>query len=197
MYPLNMTPIMRKPSVCLLTKATSDNSWLWHRRLSHMNFRDINKLVVGDLVRGLPPFKFDKEHLFASCEHGKQSRKSHPTVIHTKIIEPLELIHVDLCGPSAIESIAGNKYILVMVDEFSRFTWVFFLKRKSEATPTIINFIKSIEVSLRKTVRKIRSDNGSEFKNQAMEDFLTNKGISHNFSAPYTPQQNGVVERRN
>src|SRR4051812_20542764 len=63
MYPINMTPIMRKPSVCLLTKATSDNSWLWHRRLSHMNFRDINKLMVGDLVRGLPPFKFDKEHL--------------------------------------------------------------------------------------------------------------------------------------
>jgi len=107
------------------------------------------------------------------------------------------LLHTDLCGPSAIESVGGNQYILVVVDDFSRYTWVFFLKHKSEATSQLINFIKKVELILRKPVRKIRSDNGTEFKNHAFEDFLINKGISHNFCAPYTPQQNGVVERRN
>ncbi|KAI3505861.1 hypothetical protein L1887_28170 [Cichorium endivia] len=178
MFPLDMRLIQGKPAICLLTKAANDDSWLWHRRLSHMNFRDINKLVLDDLVRGLSLLKI-------------------ATIINTKIIEPLELLHIDLCGPSAIESVAHNKYILVVVDDFSRFTWVFFLKQKSEAATNMINFIKQKEILLRKQVRMIRSDNGTEFKNQTLDDFLVHKGISHNFSAPYTPQQNGVVERRN
>ena len=86
---------------------------------------------------------------------------------------------------------------MVIVDDFSRFTWVFFLRLKSEVAQTMIDFIKMIEISLKKNVRKIKSDNGSEFKNQTLDIFLTSKGISHNFSSPYTPQQNGVVERRN
>ncbi|KAI3523774.1 hypothetical protein L1887_02170 [Cichorium endivia] len=105
MYPLNMKPIKGKPSICLLTKASTYDSWLWHRRLSHLNFKDINKLVLGNLVLGLPLLKFEKEYRCAACELGKQSRKSHSTIINTKIIEPLELLHIDLCGPSAIESI--------------------------------------------------------------------------------------------
>ena len=92
---------------------------------------------------------------------------------------------------------AGSKYLLVIVDDFSRFTWVYFLKHKSETTQQMINFIKYVELQLRKPVRKIRSDNGTEFKNHTFESFLTEKGIDHNFSAPRTPQQNGVVERRN
>ncbi|KAI3700056.1 hypothetical protein L2E82_44671 [Cichorium intybus] len=171
MFPLEMKPIKGKPAICILTRAANDDRWLWHRRLSHMNFRDINKLELGDL-------------------------KSHSTIIHTKIIEPLELLHIDLCG-SAIESVAYIKYILVVVDDFSRFTWVFFLKQKSKAASNMINFIKKIEVLLRKQVRMIRSDNDTEFKNQVLDDFLVGKGISHNFSTPYTPQQNRVVERRN
>ncbi|KAI3515898.1 hypothetical protein L1887_14803 [Cichorium endivia] len=197
MFPLDIRPIHGKPAICLLTKAANDDSWLWHRRLSHMNFRDIIKLVLRDLVRGLPLLKYDRDRLCDACELGKQSRKSHSTIINTKIIEPLELLHIDLCGPSAIESVAHNKYILVVVDDFSRFTWVFFLKQKSEAALNMINFIKQIEILLRKQVRMIRSDNGTEFKNKVLDDFLVNKGISHNFYAPYTPQQNGVVERRN
>ena len=196
MYPLNLNPIRGKPAVCLLTKAHSDESWLLHRRLSHLNFKDINKLVLGDHVRGLPVLKFDKEHLCAACEMGKQSRQSHPSIINTKVIEPLELLHIDLCGPSSIESIGGNKYILVIVDDFSRFTWTFFLKQKSEAVTKLKLFIKQIETQLRKIVRK-RSDNGLEFKNKDFESFLAEKGTTHNFSAPYTPQQNGIVERRN
>ena len=197
MFPLNLKPIKGNPAICLLSKAHSDESWFWHRRLSHLNFKDINKLVTRGHVRGLPLLKFDREHLCAACEMGKQSCQSHPSIINTKVVEPLKLLHIDLCGPSSIESIGGNKYILVIVDDFSRFTWVFFLKHKSEATPKLKIFIKQIEVQLRKVVRNIRSDNGLEFKNKEFEDFLAEKGTSHNFSAPYTPQQNGIIERRN
>ena len=122
MFPLNLKPIKGNPAICLLSKAHSDESWLWHRRLSHLNFKDINKLVTGGHVRGLPLLKFDREHLCAACEMGKQSRQSHPSIINTKVVEPLELLHIDLCGPSSIESIGGSKYILVIVDDFSRFT---------------------------------------------------------------------------
>ncbi|XP_042757515.1 uncharacterized protein LOC122197456 [Lactuca sativa] len=185
MYPLNLKPIQGKPAICLLSKANTDESWLWHRRLSHLNFKDMNKLVLGDHVRGLPLLKFDKEHLCAACEMGKQSRNSHPTRINTKIVEALELLHNDLCGPSSIESIGGSKYILVIIDDFSRFTWVFFLKLKSEATPKLKTFIKQVEVQLKKPLRNVRSDNGLEFKNNDLEEFLADKVTTHNFSAPF------------
>ncbi|XP_052626733.1 uncharacterized protein LOC111909749 [Lactuca sativa] len=148
MYSLNLKPINRKPSNNLLTKAFSDDSWLCHQRISHMNFKDINKLVLGDLVCGIPLLKFGKEHLRAACELGKQSRTSHSTIINTKIIERLELMHIDFCGPSAIKSIGGNKYILVVVDDFSRFTWMFFLRQKSDATLKRKDFIKQIDLQL-------------------------------------------------
>lgn len=79
---------------------------------------------------------------------GKQSRKSLSSIINTKIIESVKLIHIDLCGPSSIESIGGNKYILVTVDDFSLFTWIFFLKQKYETTQRMINFVKQIELQL-------------------------------------------------
>ncbi|KAI3737799.1 hypothetical protein L2E82_27811 [Cichorium intybus] len=160
MFPLNLKPVTGGQSLCLLSKANSDVSWLWHRRLAHLNFKDLNKLVAMDLVRGMPALKFDNDSLCSACEHGKQTKQRHPTVINPKITEPLSVLYIDLCGPSAIESIGKKKYILVIVDDYS-------------------------------------SDNGSEFKNQTLDGFLKTKGINHNFSAPYTPQQNGVVERRN
>ncbi|KAI3700123.1 hypothetical protein L2E82_44740 [Cichorium intybus] len=159
MFPLNLKPVTGGQSLCLLSKANSDISWLLHRRLAHLNFKNINKVVTMDLVRGMPALKFDNDSL--------------------------------------LESIGKKKYILVIVDDYSRFTWVLFLRNKSDAAEEIINFIKNIEVMFNKIVRTVYSDNGSEFKNQTLDGFLKKKGISHNFSAPYTPQQNGVVERRN
>ena len=115
--------------------------------------------------------------------------------VHSAVTEPLQLLHIDLCGPSAVESLHKKKYILVIVDDFTKFTWVFVLRLKSETASTLINFITNAEVQLRNLVRKIRSDNGTEFVNSQLDEFLISKGIYHNFSAPYTPQQNGVVER--
>lgn len=115
------------PSICLLSKASSDLIWVWNRRLPHLNFKNLNKLVLNDLVCGLPVLKFHNVSLCATCEQGNQRRLGHPITIDSKIVESLKLLHIDLCGALTIESIAGKNYILVIVDDFSRFTWVYFL----------------------------------------------------------------------
>jgi transposase InsO family protein len=107
---------------------------------------------------------------------------------------PLELLHMILFGHVAYLSVGGSKYGLVIVDDFSRFTWVFFLQDKSETQGTLKRFLRRAQNEFELKVKKIRSDNGSEFKNLQVEEFLEEEGIKHEFSAPYTPQQNGVVE---
>jgi transposase InsO family protein len=110
---------------------------------------------------------------------------------------PLELLHMDLFGPIAYLSIGGSKYGLVIVDDFSRFTWVFFLQDESETQGTLKRFLRRAQNEFELKVKKIWSDNGSEFKNLQVEEYLEEEGIKHEFSAPYTPQQNDVVERKN
>ncbi|KAJ9557371.1 hypothetical protein OSB04_011985 [Centaurea solstitialis] len=183
--------------ICLLAKATKADSWLWHQRLCHQNFKDMNKLVSRGLVSGLPETRLSKDTLCSACELGKMKRSSHPPKLETNCRSPLDMIHMDLCGPMRIESLARKKYMLVLVDEFSRFTWLEFLRAKSDAADRIIAFIKRIQVSLNLKVKKLRSDNGTEFRNTKLHSFLEDVGISHNFSAVRTPQQNGVVERKN
>ncbi|GKD20380.1 retrovirus-related pol polyprotein from transposon TNT 1-94 [Tanacetum coccineum] len=112
-------------------------------------------------------------------------------------MEVLHTLHMDLCGPMRVQSINGKKYILVIVDDYSRFTWVKFLRSKDETPEFVINFLKQIQVGLNKTVRYIRTDNGTEFVNQVMSKYYEGVGIFHQKSVPRTPQQNGVVERRN
>ncbi|KAJ9558198.1 hypothetical protein OSB04_012812 [Centaurea solstitialis] len=183
--------------ICLLAKATKADSWLWHQRLCHQNFKDMNKLVSRGLVSGLPETRLSKDTLCPACALGKMKRSSHPPKLEINCRSPLDMIHMDLCGPMRIESLARKKYMLVMIDEFSRFTWLEFLRAKSDAADRIIAFIKRIQVSLNLKVKKLRSDNGTEFRNSKLQSFLEHVGISHNFSAVRTPQQNGVVERKN
>ncbi|KAJ9546787.1 hypothetical protein OSB04_019330 [Centaurea solstitialis] len=197
LYVVDFPVIDSSTPVCLFSKATKGESWLWHRRFSHQNFSDISKLANGGLVKGLPKLTFDRDSLCPACQMGKMKRSSHKSKTESSCQSPLEMIHMDLCGPMRIQSISGKKYILVMVDEYSRYTWLEFLRMKYEAPELIIKFIKRIQVLLQLPVRKIRSDNGTEFKNATLDAYLTSVGISHNFSGAYTPQQNGVVERRN
>jgi transposase InsO family protein len=110
---------------------------------------------------------------------------------------PLELLHMDLFGPIAYLSIGGSKYGLVIVADFSHFTWVFFLQDKTETQGTLKRFLRRAQNEFELKVKNIRSDNGSEFKNLQVEEYLEEEGIKHEFSAPYTRQQNGVVERKN
>ncbi|GJT38700.1 retrovirus-related pol polyprotein from transposon TNT 1-94 [Tanacetum coccineum] len=167
---------------------------LWHQRLSHLNFDTINDLARNDLVIGLPNLKYHKEYLCPTCKQGKRKKASHPPkpILNSK--QRLHLLHMDLCGPMRVESINGKQYILVIVDDYSRYTWVYFLRSKDEAPDVIKTFLKKIQVLLQASVIIVRTDNGTEFKNQVLKEYFDNVGISHQSSSVRTPQQNGVVE---
>ncbi|GJR88488.1 retrovirus-related pol polyprotein from transposon TNT 1-94 [Tanacetum coccineum] len=189
--------MMASSPICLLSKASKTKSWLWHRRLSHLNFGAINHLARHGLVRGLPKLKFEKDHLCSACALGKSSKKPHKPKSEDTNQEKLYLLHMDLCGPMRVASVNGKKYILVIVDDYSRFTWVKCLRSKDEAPALIINFLKMIQVWLKETVHRIRTDNGTKFVNQTLREYYEKVGISHETSVARSPQQNGVVERRN
>ncbi|GJR54055.1 retrovirus-related pol polyprotein from transposon TNT 1-94 [Tanacetum coccineum] len=138
--------------ICLMACATSTKSWLWHQRLSYLNFDTINDLDRNDLVTGLPKFKYHKEHLCPSCEQGKSKRASHPPKPVPNSKQMLHLLHMDLCGPIRIASINGKRYVLVIIDDYSRYTWVVFLRSKDEATKAIKTFLKRINVLLQAPV---------------------------------------------
>ncbi|GJW39214.1 retrovirus-related pol polyprotein from transposon TNT 1-94 [Tanacetum coccineum] len=189
--------MMASSLICLLSKASKTKAWLWHRRLSYLNFGAINYLAKNSLVRGLFKLKFEKDYLCSACAMGKSKKKTHKPKSEDTNQEKLYLLHMDLCGPMRIESVNGKKYILVIVDDYSRFTWVKFLRSKDEAPDFIVKFLKMIQVRLKATVRRIRTYNGTEFVNQTLHEYYEKVGISHETSVARSPQQNGVVERRN
>ncbi|GJU41370.1 retrovirus-related pol polyprotein from transposon TNT 1-94 [Tanacetum coccineum] len=169
-----------------------NKSWLWHHRLNHLNFDTINDLARKALVRGLPRLKFEKDHLCSACQLGKSRKATHkPKTINT-IMEVLHTLHMDLYGPLRVQSINGKKYILVIVDDYSRFTWVKFFRSKDETPAFVINLLKQLQVGLNKTIRFVRTDNGTEFVNKDLTDYYESVGITHEKTVPRTPQQNGV-----
>ncbi|GJR66793.1 retrovirus-related pol polyprotein from transposon TNT 1-94 [Tanacetum coccineum] len=123
LYTISIDDMMKSSLVCLLSKASKTKSWLWHRRLNHLNFGTINDLARKDLVRGLPRLKFEKDHLCSACQLGKSKKYSHKPKSENTNMEVLHTLHMDLCGPMRVQSINGKKYILVIVDDYSRFTW--------------------------------------------------------------------------
>ncbi|GKB14936.1 retrovirus-related pol polyprotein from transposon TNT 1-94 [Tanacetum coccineum] len=166
--------------------------------LNHLNFWITSMtLPRKDLVRGLPRLKFEKDHLCSACQLGKSKKHTHKPKTENTNLEVLNTLHMDLCGPMRVQTINGKKYILVIVDDYSRFTWVKFLRSKDETPEVVIKFLKQIQVGLNKTVRNIRTDNGTEFVNKDLTDYYERVGIFHQKTVPRTPQQNGVVERRN
>ncbi|GJT23022.1 retrovirus-related pol polyprotein from transposon TNT 1-94 [Tanacetum coccineum] len=127
--------------ICLMSKATSTKSWLWHRRLSYMNFGTINHLTKQHLVDELPKCKYKKDHLCSACKRGKSNKATLSPKLVPSTHSKLELINMDIDGPIRVESINGKKYILVIVDDYSRYTWVYFLETKDEAPEMIKKFI--------------------------------------------------------
>nr|GFA14024.1 hypothetical protein [Tanacetum cinerariifolium] len=197
LYTLSLEDVMASSLICHLSKASKTKSWIWYRRLSHLNFGEINHLARQGLVRGLPKLKFEKDHLRSACAMGKSKKKSHKPKSEDTNLETLYLMHMDLCGPMHVESVNGKKYILVIVGDYSRFTWVKCLRSKDEAPDFIIKFLKMIQVRLKVTVRRIRTDNGTESVNQTLREYYEQVGISHETSVACSLQQNGVIERRN
>ncbi|GJW23896.1 retrovirus-related pol polyprotein from transposon TNT 1-94 [Tanacetum coccineum] len=183
--------------ICLMAKATSSQAWLWHRCLSHLNFYTINLLSKNNIVNGLPKLKFVKDHLCSSCELGKAKRKSFHTKTTPSSKRRLQLLHMDLCGPMRVESINGKKYVLVIVDDYSRYTWTHFLRSKDETPEVLIDFLTLIQRGLHAQVRTVRTDKGTEFLNKTLHAYFAKEGIRHETSTARTPEQNGIVERRN
>ncbi|GJU44755.1 retrovirus-related pol polyprotein from transposon TNT 1-94 [Tanacetum coccineum] len=156
LYTISMVDMMKSFPICLLSKASKMKSWLWHRRLSHLNFGTINQLAKQGLVKGLPKLKYTNDHLCSACQMGKSKKVSHPNKPEPSTNEKLQMLHMDLCGP-----------------------------------------IRQAQVSLNPIVRYLRTDNGIEFLNQTLRYYTEEVVITHYTSTARTPQQNGVVERRN
>nr|GEW01360.1 putative ribonuclease H-like domain-containing protein [Tanacetum cinerariifolium] len=177
LYTINLHEVASASPICLMARATSTKSWLWHQRLFHLNFDTINELAKNNLVNGLP--------------------KNSNIIKNIFFPHRLHLLHMDLCGPMRVESINGKQYVLVIVDDYSRYTWVHFLISKDEAPEVIKTFLKKIQVVIQAPFIIVRTDNGTEFKNQMLKEYFDSVGISHQSYSVRTPQQNGVVERRN
>nr|GEW14140.1 putative ribonuclease H-like domain-containing protein [Tanacetum cinerariifolium] len=198
MYNVDLKNIVpSRDLTCLFAKVILDESNLWHRRLGHINFKTMNKLVKGKLVRGLPTKVFENNHTCVACKKGKQHKASCKTKPVSFVSQPLQRLHIDLFGPTIVKSLNKKSYCLVVTDDYSRFTWVFFLATKDETSPILKTFITGIENQLSLKVKIIRSDNGTELKNNDLNQFCGMKGIKRKFSVPRTPQQNRIIERKN
>nr|GFB65926.1 retrovirus-related Pol polyprotein from transposon TNT 1-94 [Tanacetum cinerariifolium] len=169
LYTISLQESTSSTPLCLMAKATPTQAWLWHRRLSHLNFDYINLLSKKDIVIGLPKLKYVKDQLCSSCELSKAKRSS----------------------------FKSKKYILVIVDNYLRYTWTLFLSSKDETPEVLKDFLTMIQRNLQAPVITVRTDRGTEFLNKTLSAFFKEEGIEHQTSTARTPEQNGVVERRN
>lgn len=181
--------------VCLMAKIR-DAAWLWHARYGHLNFNSLRRLASQKMVKGMPSFE-QANQFCDGCVIGKQHRMSFPQRASFRAQGPLELVHGDLCGPISPTTGGGNRYFLLLVDDFSRFMWVSMLKSKDEAFSAFKKFKRSVEVEKEKKLKAFRTDRGGEFTSTAFKDMCEAEGVKRFLTAPYSPQQNGVVERRN
>nr|GEW73307.1 putative ribonuclease H-like domain-containing protein [Tanacetum cinerariifolium] len=188
MYSVDLKNIILKGGLtCLFAKATSNESRLWHKRLGHLNFKTMNKLVKGNLVRGLPSKIFKSEQTCVACQKGKQHRASCKTKIKNSISLPLHMLHMDLFGLTFVKSLMEKMYCVFVTNDYSRFTWVFFLSTKDKTSGILKSFITRIENLVYHKFKVIRCDNGTEFKNRDMNQFCVMKGIMRDYSVARTP----------
>nr|GEV48980.1 hypothetical protein [Tanacetum cinerariifolium] len=174
--------VLTRYLTCLFEKATLDESNIWPRRLGQINFKTMNKLVKGNLVRGLPSKVFENNHTCVACRKGKQHRASCKSKPVSFVSQPLQRLHMDLFGPTFVKSLNKKSYCLVVTDDYSRFSWVFFLATKDETSTILKTFITRIENQINYKVKIIRSDNGTEFKNHDLNQSCGMKGIKREFS---------------
>nr|GEX76273.1 putative ribonuclease H-like domain-containing protein [Tanacetum cinerariifolium] len=167
MYNVNLKNIVPSGDLtCLFVKATLDEFNLWHRRLAHINFKTIYKLVKGNLVRGLPTKVFENDHTCVACKKGKQHRASCKTKPVSSVDQPLYMLHMDLFEPTFVKSLNKKSYYLVVIDDYSRFTWVFFLATKDEISPILKTFITGLENQLSLRVKVIKKKAREEIDQQ-------------------------------
>ncbi|KAI5336607.1 hypothetical protein L3X38_015875 [Prunus dulcis] len=192
MFSLNI----KYESFACLSALIKDSSWLWHLRYGHLSFNTLSLMGKQHMVRGLPTIQHQTQ-VCEACVLGKHQRNSFLTGYSWRASHHLELVHSDVCGPMNTTSTGGNRYFLTFIDDYSRKTWVYFLKYKSEVFDYFKVFKALAEKQSGFALKTLRSDQGGEFSSNVFENFLKENGIKHQFTARYTPQQNGVAERKN
>nr|GEU80657.1 hypothetical protein [Tanacetum cinerariifolium] len=178
-------------------EATPTHAWLWHQRLSHLNFDYINLLLKKDILIGLPKLKYVKNQLCSFCELSKAKRSSFKLKAVQSSKGMLNLLHMDLCGPMRVTSINGKKYILVIMDDYPRYTWTLFLRSKDETSEVFKEFLTMIQRNLHAPMITVRTDRGTEFLNKTLNAFFKEEGIEHQTFTAQTPEQNGIIKRQN
>ena len=182
-------------SACFNT-ITEDSTQLWHCRFGHLGFKGLRILEQKRMVNGLPQLKTPSK-ICKDCLAGKQQRDPFPKVSTWRASQILQLIHADICGPITPASNSKKRYLITFIDDYSRKTWVYFLVEKSEAFDTFRSFKNHVEKETSIFIKCLRTDRGGEFTSQAFNDFCKENGINRQLTAAYTPQQNGVAERKN
>lgn len=177
---------------CLQSIALNEST-KWHARLGHIGVETMKLMINKGLVMGMPSITIEKETCM-SYLLGKQTRQPFPQKTSYRATQTLELIHEDLCGPITPPTLGHKRYVFVIIDDYSRYMWVIFLKEKSEAFE---KFKTLVEVETRATIKTFRTDRGGEFISHEFQAFCEKYGIQRHLTSPYSPQQNGVVERRN
>ncbi|KAF5794275.1 putative RNA-directed DNA polymerase [Helianthus annuus] len=181
--------------VCLGMHLEEEN-WLWHARLGHINFQILESMVSKGMIEGVPKIKNPKQ-VCEGCLAAKQTRQPFSQEAQWRAKKPFQLVHADLCGPITPKTIGGNSYFLLLVDDFSRYMWVYMLQSKDQAFERFKWFKALVEKNGKYKVETLRTDRGGEFTSKVFNEFCKQEGIRRQITAPYTPQQNGVVERRN
>jgi hypothetical protein len=174
-----------------------DESWLWHKRLGHLNFDQLIKLKKLEAVKYLSRISKPQDSMCKPCQVGKQNRTQFKSKSFTSIEKPLQLVHMDLCGPSRQEGTGKENYFMLIIYDYSRLTWVAFLKEKAESFEKFKVFKALIETQIGKRLKAIRLDWGGEFMSRDFKEFYDEHGIRREYTIPRTPQENGVVERKN
>ncbi|WVZ66256.1 hypothetical protein U9M48_015503 [Paspalum notatum var. saurae] len=192
LFVLNIT--IAQP-VCLSVRA-EEEAWKWHARLGHLNFQAMRTLARKEMVRGLPELT-QVNQLCEGCMASKQRRPPFPAKVEHSAERALELVHGDLCVPISPPTPSGSKYFLLLVDDSSRYMWVKILCSKDQAAAAIKQFQAEAEAETGKKLGALRTDRGGEFTSVDFMEYCTENGIRRQLTAPYSPQQNGVVERRN
>ena len=179
-----------------LKASISQSTLLWHRRMGHLNFQSLKLLQNEDMVLGLPEIK-NANAVCEGCTFGKHCRKAFPKEATSRASTPLELVHTDVCGPMQTVTKAGNRYFLTFIDDCTRMCWIYFLRCKSEVFTVFKRFRATVELQSGYKVKKLRSDRGGEYTSNEFNKFCDEMGMERQLTVAYSPQQNGVAERKN
>ena len=181
---------------CLITTEDTPEDWLWHSRFGHLSFHTLKEMSTKKSVEGFPPINMPNK-LCRNCVAGKHHRTSFPKKSTFQATESLELIHMDICGTITPLSLGGSRYFVLIIDDFSRLTWVAMLQCKSDAFKAFKHFKNLAEIEKGVKIKTLRSDRGGQFTSDEFSKFCLERGMKRQLCAPYSPQQNGIVERKN